>query len=187
MKRLFAAIKINPDEAMLRQYYRLKHQLQREKIKWVDPKNMHLTLKFFGETEVSEIKKIDAVFDALKGDFAPLNINVSKTGVFGSRYAPRVIWFGFRQEEQLKQLGERVLKDLDKGGFPEDRQNFVPHLTIARIKHLDNKTVFQKAMSSAAQFDSEAIPVGEIILFESILRPEGPIYKPLNKYALGGK
>ena len=185
MKRLFAAIKIDSDEEMLRQYFRMKHELQRERIRWVDPKIMHLTLKFFGETEKSEIKKINTIFHQFKPDFTPFNVNACKTGIFGSNYAPRVIWFGFRQEDKLKALGQRVLKDLDASGFPIDRQNFVPHLTVARIKELGNKQLFQRVIAKYATFESTDIPVTEIILFESILRREGPIYKPLSVFRLG--
>ncbi len=185
MKRLFAAIKISPGEIALASYYQLKKNLQRDRIKWVQPENFHLTLKFFGETPLEEIEKINDILMPLSARQAPFNIYLSKTGVFGSRYAPRVIWFGFDKEEELSKLGNMVLDKLDESGFEKDRQNFVPHLTIARIKEVFDKKHFQETLKKNAQFEPEELSIQELTLFESILKPEGPVYIPLRKYPFG--
>ena len=185
MKRLFAAVKIKPGEEVLAQYYQLRKKLQHDRIKWVEPGNFHLTLKFFGETDETEIKKINSIFYELATQFSPFNIKISKTGIFGSRYSPRVIWFGLNEEEELKQLGNTVLHVCDKNGYPKGRQNFVPHLTIGRIKSVVNLQTLQAAIKDSAQFDSESIPVTEITLYESILKPGGPVYYALEKYEFG--
>ena len=61
MKRLFAAIKVTPDENFLKIYYGLMKGLHFAKINWVKPENMHLTLKFFGETPEEKIELINNV------------------------------------------------------------------------------------------------------------------------------
>ncbi|MEJ2595159.1 MAG: RNA 2',3'-cyclic phosphodiesterase [bacterium] len=185
MKRLFAALKIPPGEIALANYYRLKKSLQQERIKWVQPDNFHLTLKFFGGTPVEEIERISKILMPLAEQQAPIYTHLSKTGVFGSRYAPRVIWFGFGEEKTLSELGNRVLDELDKGGFEKDRQNFVPHLTIARIKQVFDKKHFQDALRDVAQFEPEEFCIREMTLYESILKPEGPVYVPLQNYPFG--
>ncbi|MFU8845056.1 MAG: 2'-5' RNA ligase family protein, partial [Bacteroidales bacterium] len=65
MKRLFAAIKVMPDEEFMRVFMTLKRDLKNEKIKWVDPENIHITLKFFGETPESKIPLINDVLSAV--------------------------------------------------------------------------------------------------------------------------
>ena len=50
MKRLFVAIKITPNDEFLKIFQELKQDLKHEKIRWVETRNLHLTLKFFGET-----------------------------------------------------------------------------------------------------------------------------------------
>ena len=74
--------------------------------------------------------------------FKPFNINIKNTGIFGSSYNPKVIWFGIEKSEILENLAENLLKNLDENGFLRDRQNFVPHLTIGRIKNVQDKSRF---------------------------------------------
>lgn len=186
MKRLFAAIKTTPGEHALATYYALKGELQRERINWVVPENFHITLKFFGNTPAEKIDAIDALLGPLADKYMPFQLQLAKTGVFGSRYAPRVIWFGFDREDLLKNLGDEVLDTLDRGGFARDRQNFVPHLTIARIKEISNKKLFQAAIERKAHFEPDTITVQEMILYESILKKEGPVYLPLRTYLFNG-
>jgi len=181
-KRLFAAIKIEPDEDLLRVYYSLQQSLKHEKIKWVEPVNLHFTLKFFGETSETKIETINQVLQSIASEIEPFNLSISKTGIFGSSYNPKVIWFGFAEEEKLKKTGEIFLHFLDKVGFPSDRQNFVPHLTVARIKQINDKQYFQKVIDDFKEISLHKISVNEFYLFESILKPAGPVYRPQKRF-----
>lgn len=184
MKRLFAAIHIIPDERILSVYYELKHQLKEEKIRWVKPENLHITLKFFGETAVEKIDIISSVFNNITAIYPPLIIQLNKTGIFGSRYKPRVIWFGIGQNEQLFSLANEILTELDKAGFLLDRQNFVPHLTIGRMRNIRNKIAFQEAIDSVHDVFIQEFKVRCITLFESKLRPTGVVYNVIEEYHL---
>lgn len=184
MKRLFAAIKINPDPHFLNIYYALKSDLRHEKIKWVDPKNLHLTLKFFGETPESKIESINNVLAQIASSTEPIEISIVKTGIFGSAYKPRVIWAGFDNEAILKELGNQLIDALDKNDFPADRQNFVPHLTLGRIKHIENKKLFQLVIDKVKNVHYQHLIIYDFYLFESILKPDGPVYHALNKFPL---
>ena len=184
MKRLFAAIKIHPDDNFLRVYYHLINKLKDESIKWVRPENMHLTLKFFGETEEGRIANICEVLDILTLDYDALNVRLKGVGIFGSSYNPRVIWFGIENNELLKKLGNHLISDLSKAGFPGDRQNFVPHLTAGRIRKLRHKNCFQTAINQLKEEFIQEISVDEICLFNSILKPDGPVYEVIENFKL---
>lgn len=184
MKRLFAAIKVAPDENFLKIYYGLMKGLHFSKINWVKPDNMHLTLKFFGETSEEKVELINSVISnsvALKASF---NIEIKNTGIFGSSYNPKVIWFGTSSSENLKKLAENLLENLDKNGFLRDRQNFVPHLTVGRVKDVGNKLLFQKIIDQYKSLFIQEIQVDSIILFESLLLPTGPQYKKISEFSL---
>lgn len=185
MKRLFAAIKVHPSEAFLARYFRLKKALAGEKIRWVDPGNIHITLKFFGETPEHHIPAISAALRQAAGKSQAFSFEVFDTGIFGSSYKPRVIWFGIQPAEALAELAETVFSELEGIGIMRDRQNFVPHLSIARIKQLDNKHLFQQAIDKEKQGFIQKEEVEQFHLFESILRPQGPEYRILNTYGLG--
>ncbi len=182
MKRLFVAVKLHPDENFLRVYYGLKRALHYEKIKWVEPENMHITLKFLGETPDSQIPVINRTLREVAGRHASFSFTLEKTGIFGSRYNPRVIWIGMQDAGEMKNLGEDILNSLHDAGFYRDRQNFVPHLTIGRIKHLENKKLFQKTIDKYKDTFLQQVTVDRFFLYQSILKRTGPVYIPLKEF-----
>ncbi len=184
MKRLFAAIKIHPSPEFGSVVRSLTSELKHERIKWVELHNMHLTLKFFGETEESQIPAINQALSAATATVAPFTLHISRTGIFGSRYDPRVIWFGIDPEPGLQKLAENVIGNLQQAGWEPDRQNFVPHLTIGRIKEIKDKALFQQVIAGYREVNIQEQKVNELILFESILRREGPEYIALKRFPL---
>ena len=86
--------------------------------------------------------------------------------------------------EELLSLEEAVLTAFDGIGYLRDRQNFVPHLTLGRIKDLCEKQYFQKVVQAIEQKSYIRQEVNEIILFQSILRPEGAVYKVVKRWSL---
>jgi 2'-5' RNA ligase len=184
MKRLFAAIKIHPSDKYRQLFNGLNSALRQEKIKWVEPENMHLTLKFFGETDEKQIPGIRKALVGVTADNQPFIMKIADVGVFGSHYDPRVIWFGIEKNPALLQLAENTLSRLETIGWERDRQNFVPHLTVGRIKELRDKPLFQQVMEKFRKVEIQEEQVREIILFESILRREGPLYLKVASFSL---
>ena len=187
MKRLFLAIPIKTaDNGFVPLIDGLKRQLTHEKrINWVRPLNIHLTLKFIGDTPNEDIPKIIETVEEMLKNHKSFTMDFNRTGIFGSRYAPRVLWMGMNETPQeLYNLEEDTLTAFDKLGYLRDRQNFVPHITLGRIKELCEKQYFQKIVSSIEQKSYIKQEVNEIILFQSILRPEGATYKELKKFQL---
>lgn len=185
MKRLFAAVKIHPDEGLTSLYWSIRKSLMDERITWVDPDNMHITLKFFGETPDHHIPGIAvALKEAVKG-ISPFTLNLNNTGIFGSSYRPRVIWFGIDRHAEMLRLAENVKASLEVIGIESDRQNFVPHLTVGRIKLIDDKKHFQRVMEKYSKVEIKKEEVKEYHLFDSILSPQGPTYVVLESFTLG--
>ena len=190
MKRLFLAIPIKTDDnGFIPLLEGLRRQLAHEKrINWVKPEHIHLTLKFIGNTPNEDIPKIiDGVGEMLRSHKS-FTMDFNRTGIFGSRYAPRVLWLGMQKTPQeLYDLEEDTLSTFDKLGYLRDRQNFVPHITLGRIKELCEKQYFQKVVAATEQKSYIKQDVNEIILFQSILRPEGAFYKEIKKFELRAK
>jgi len=176
MKRLFAAIKIHPSAQYISLFNEISSSLRHERIKWIEPENTHLTLKFFGETDDAKIPAICHALESATAQSTPFTLKIARTGVFGSRYDPKVIWFGIEKNEELDRLARNIFTELAKCGWEADRQNFVPHLTIGRIKELRDKPLFQKIVGIHNMVEIQDENVTEIILYESILRREGPLY-----------
>ena len=184
MKRLFAAVKIHPSTEFLKTYNSLKSGLRFCRITWVKPESIHITLKFFGETEERRIPDISRVLREVTLRHQPFASELVNVGIFGSSYSPKVIWFGIENAEPLKKLGKDVIQSCDAIGWEPDRQNFVPHLTIGRIKDVPDKLLFQRMIDAHKTDWLQEFSVAEFNLYESILLSEGPVYKVIESYVL---
>jgi len=185
MKRLFAAIKIQPAPEFIKTLVQLSGELRHERIKWVDSNNIHLTLKFFGETDEKLIPGIKKALQDAASQSERFIIKIRRTGIFGSRYDPKVVWFGLDPDARMDRLAVNTFTELKIAGWEPDRQNFVPHLTIGRIKELKDKALFQQVIDKYRYVSIQEQEVSEIILYESILRKEGPLYVNLASFRLG--
>lgn len=181
--RLFVAIKIEPQEQFANTYGFLKQALDFNIIKWVELHNIHLTLKFIGDTSVEELPQIkDALHQACNA-IKPFELRIARTGIFGSTYNPRVIWFGIDPDPMLLNLAQNVSSGLETVGILGDRQNFVPHLTIGRIREIKDKKYFQQLMGRFQDTELQQQPVSGFDLYESILQREGPVYNVLESFS----
>lgn len=182
MKRLFAAIKTDPGEDFLKSYRGLRKMLAGESVKWVEEHNLHITLKFFGETDERLIPGISASLAGISAAMPGPCFQLSGLGIFGSRYNPRVVWSGIQPYEPLVVMMKKFQEEMVRHGFEADRQNSVPHLTLGRIKFLNDKERFARALDFFRNIGSESRNIPECILYESILRKEGPEYRVLQKF-----
>ncbi len=176
MKRLFAAIELHPDKAFANTLTEFKTRLKCERITWISGHNLHLTLKFFGATADEKIPAIiEAMHQGVK-EVPAFDICFNRTGIFGSSYNPKVIWLGADPNPALEQLFAQLKAELEKSGFAYDRQNFVPHLTIGRIRGIVDKAIFQKTMDEFRQAFSLEQRIDALHLYVSVLSPDGPVY-----------
>ncbi len=185
MKRLFAAIKVNPNENLIRTYREMKNSLQHEKINWVQEQNIHITLKFFGETTEDKFDEICEILEDVAQGHRPFDLQLKNIGIFGSSYNPRVIWFGLNESLQIKNLASDVLDSAAEIGFVRDRQNFRPHVTVGRIKFINDKRFFQQTIDKLKTEYLQEVPVNTFYLFESKLRPQGPVYEVVEEFKIG--
>src|SRR4029078_8317708 len=104
-------------------------------VNWVQPVQMHLTLKFLGEVPRDDIIPICKVAQDVAAQFEPFDLGFRGTGAFPHTDHPRTLWIGI--EDGLAEIRalqkELEQKLLDKLGFPKERRQFTPHLTIGRV------------------------------------------------------
>ena len=176
--RLFIAIEVLPDEQFLTLYNKLKSRTTKlDKINWVQPDLMHLTLKFLGETPVEKIPDISENLRVACKDMPPFAVNLGRIGLFGSRYQPRVLWFGVNDSEMLQTLHHSIEKQMRKLGFPRTIGNFVPHLTLARINKIDDKKRFLQHIEQIQTEQIQSFTAKEVILYQSMLHGHVPVYE----------
>ncbi|MFO8234912.1 MAG: RNA 2',3'-cyclic phosphodiesterase [Bacteroidales bacterium] len=184
MRRTFIGIKINPGDEFLNTYTKLRNELENEKIKWVDTDKFHLTLFFLGDTEEDKIEEIRLKLSNIVDEFDKFTLDLKGLGVFRDFVKPKVLWGGIYNYETLASLKNIVDKEMVKSGFTPDKRKFTPHLTIGRIKFLKNRETLKKLVLEHKHKYFDQIKINELIYYESILRPQGPQYIPIEKYVL---
>ena len=182
MKRIFAAVKIEPQPELTAFLGKLRMYLADSDIKWVELKNLHLTLKFFGETSDDKIPLIAEVMK--KVTCTPFVLVLGNLKIFGSRYQPRVLFLEAMNAEPFVDLRNQVDEQIKLLGYEPDRQNFVPHLTIGRIKKISDKKYFQQNISNFSDKTLQFQQVSAFYLIESTLHSSGPEYNVLASFAL---
>jgi RNA 2',3'-cyclic 3'-phosphodiesterase len=154
-------------------------------VKWVEPRGMHLTLKFLGEVDEKLLPGIHGGLTAACEGIGPFAIRLRGTGVFPNARRPRVYWAGIEGPPSLLELQARVDGEMQRLGFPAEEHPFRPHLTLARIKEPIGKQRMTDALLSYS-LESEPADVRELLLMRSHLSGESAHYEPVRRCALGG-
>jgi 2'-5' RNA ligase len=184
MKRIFIALKVEPGDSLLRMLTSLKSLPGNEKIKWVDPGNIHLTLAFLGDTEDDRIKVAAIMLKNACSGFGEFDFTLTGTGVFKNYNDPKVIWIGIEESEKLIKLNDVINTGLKDTGFKVEDRQFRPHLTLGRIKFIKDVDALKTALDRYQKSPVQKVHVEEVILYESILKPTGPVYKPVGIFRL---
>ncbi len=166
-------------------YY--KHALAEEKIKWVDPGVMHITIAFLGDTDESIIPSVSDIIKQAALNHSPFELVFRGTGVFRNLHDPRVIWIGTDINPVVQNIKAELDNGLTKFGFEKETREFRPHLTLGRIKYLKDRSVLEEALKLYKDQDVQKELINEIIYYESILRPAGPEYLSIINVPLSGK
>lgn len=182
--RTFIGIKITPGETLLEQLQEFKNLFIDENIKWVPPDNFHLTLRFLGETSPEKLQALETKLEQIAKNCRCFEIIISGSGIFGKKNKPRVIFLGINFPEELKRLAEEIEKGVVGLGFHNELKPFRPHLTLGRIKQLNSRNRFIQIMSDYPQTNYQTVRVSEFVLYQSILYPTGPKYKPIKSFSL---
>jgi 2'-5' RNA ligase len=184
MKRTFIAIDI-PVSLKIKECLKIMlHSLADEKIRWVAENNLHLTIMFLGDTEEQKILGIQAKLKEMTENLPVFSVTIKNVGVFKNFRDPRIIWFGIEENKELLQLKKIVENQIAPFGFLPEARKFLPHMTIGRIKYLQNKKILQQIIEDFQDQVLHQFMVQEVVFYESILGKEGPEYVPLGKFNL---
>jgi RNA 2',3'-cyclic 3'-phosphodiesterase len=186
MIRAFLAIEL--PEALRVGLAQVQEELKRSRadVRWVPVGNIHLTLKFFGNVPDDEIGPLAQAARDAAAETAPLQLQATNAGAFPSPNAPRVVWLGLGGDMvPLTQLFYRLEKAFAALGYPPEGRAFNPHLTLGRVKSPGNRDKLARMLGKMPPVDWPPFEVKELILFQSVLSPQGSKYTPLQVIPLG--
>ncbi len=157
-------------------------------VKWVEPSNLHLTLKFLGNIEENQIEPLVLSLSkesSIRG-MVPFQVQLEGLGAFPRTTNPRVIWVGVNQgEKELTELAQAVEGVCAGLGFAAEERSFSAHLTVGRVRSREGLASLIKKLQVAEFRGSTLAPINRVILFQSTLSPKGPTYTSLAEVSLG--
>lgn len=179
--RTFLAFK--PPETIVHRIERLQRRLRGEglEVRWVKPANIHLTLKFLGETDPAAGEAVEQAMKAAVAGQVPLELSLGGLGGFPNLHRPRVLWQAVAGEvERLRTVQQALDARLALCGFDPEKRPFRAHLTVGRIRnpkrwHAAN-TVLARQMQDLPLV---TFTVDALIWYESRLGPGGARYTAL--------
>ncbi len=185
MVRLFVALELSDRQKTEVGDFQEMAKKYLQGVRWVKPENIHLTLKFLGETEEKKVEVIKEAIDYACTGFRPFSISYGGAGVFPNERKARVLWVGPKEGlESLGDLAGNLEEKMAAVGYKKEKRSFHPHLTIGRLRNPLPENSIKKFLSEGTGFVTSSLIIDRVVLFESNLTRSGPIYKPLYKKEL---
>lgn len=171
--RLFISIEI-PQE-IKKEIEKIQNCLPEFQGKKTEFENLHLTLKFLGEVSENKLNEIKSALSQVK--CSSFETKIYQLGFFSPSQI-RIIWLSMSNCEILqKEIDEKLSNIFSK------EKRFMSHLTIARIKEVENKKRFIELINKI-NIPEMRFQINHFNLMQSYLKSSGPEYKILEKFNL---
>lgn len=171
MMRTFISIDI-PEE-LKKEIRKIQEKLPEFRGKFIEPENLHLTLKFLGEISEEKVEEIRRRLSEIK--FRKFESEIDSIGVFSENFI-KIVWLHLTNCDALQRDVDKKLDNLFK-----KEERFMSHLTIARVKAIRDKREFLKELRQMEVPKIKFI-VQNFKLKKSILTKQGAIYETLEEY-----
>lgn len=153
-------------------------------VKLVELENIHITLKFLGDTEEQYVDKIEEIIKKSIEGIEPFEIKLTGAGVFPNPNYIKVMWIGIKDNGELSKISSNINGKLTGLAFEKEKRSFSPHLTIARVRSARNKEKLVEIVEKYRETEFTTAKVDSIKLKRSELTPKGPIYTTLKEVKL---
>ncbi len=182
MKRLFIAVPIG-EQSRTEIITRIMsiETARKMPVRWTAPQNLHLTLHFLGDVEGKRIPVLKQILNRIPPHKTAETLRFTNIGAFPDLSAPRILWLGIEKNPALLAAQKRLAEDLALNGFEFDKKRFRAHLTLGRVKEGGSVTAEQTDQLKNRIGCAPICPslFDRVTLFESLLRPGGPVYTTL--------
>jgi 2'-5' RNA ligase len=187
--RLFIAIHL-PDEvkAAIEGAFSPIYQQRPRGLRFVKPDNIHLTLKFLGDTDGGLLPELTGSLDEVAAALNSFSLAIAGAGAFPHLKRPRVFWVGISGDVEIIAALAKEVNDACAGlGFPGEKRAYSPHLTVARVKDNEGLSDMTKLVAELEEsdFGIEPFEVTSFSLVRSTLTPRGAVYEDIARFGLG--
>ncbi len=177
--RVFVAIDF-PDGEVKGRVLELQEALSESgaDLKLVEAENLHITLRFLGETEINLVERVRMELSGIR--FQPFKVLFEGVGAFPDLKRINVIWIDIVEGNvELADLYGKINQALLRCGFPPERRGFSPHLTVARVRSKRNMERLSRRIAELNGIEIGGFEVDSFRLKRSTLTQGGPVYSTL--------
>lgn len=185
-KRLFLAVNVSEQTRSLIRAVQSELHFYKSRIRFVSPQNVHVTLKFLGDVPADRIPQIIRQVESSLSSFQNFDYICEGTGVFPNIKKPRVLWLGITEGSEILSELSLILNDaLQEMPVNQEDREFHSHITLGRVRYFNyQKDAVDLRRFLEMKFEKTVNSVGEIVLYESFLRPKGAVYNAVHKFKL---
>lgn len=149
--------------------------------RWVEPENLHITLRFIGEVDEPTAEEIN--FNLSHIEAPAFDLELQGLNTFGQGHKAHSLWIGVSLTPELAHLQHKVDSAILRAGQPPEGRKFTPHVTLARLAKPEAGRL-QSFIEGNNLFKAGPFTVGRFTLFESQTGKGGSVYTALEDYAL---
>jgi 2'-5' RNA ligase len=183
--RAFIAIDLDPSiKKNLADFIRRLRKLGPTGISWAREGAMHVTLKFLGEIDSIQIEGLRERLGGIAASALTFPLSVRGTGSFPPHRPPRILWVGVEAPPVLSDLQAQCESSAAELGIPREERPFHPHLTLARVRTSGGLQAVMAELERSRAAEFGEMTVKSLILFQSVLKPDGAEYTALGNFAL---
>jgi 2'-5' RNA ligase len=153
-------------------------------IRWVNTRNIHLTLKFLGSIEEKTSKKIIDEIKSICSHYRPFDLTIKGVGMFPNVKSPRVLWVGVNGSNVLTELKKDIEDGMSSLGFESEDRKFTPHLTLGRFRSGKGKECIRELMERYGDSTLGTTSVHFVSFMRSDLHPKGARYTKMSEAPL---
>lgn len=188
-KILRTFIAFGVEQSVLDEVARVQEKLKRAmardfKVTWNAPEVMHLTLVFLGDTPESKIPALKSILNQVAPEYAAMPCQLTGPGYFGPLRRPRVLTIGLEAPPELAELQELIAMGCKELGFEQDKREYVPHLTLGRIRTGGTAEVLEPLLEKVSKPFPMPLLLNRISLIQSKLSHEGAVHTDLHTICL---
>jgi len=152
-------------------------------VRWVDPQNIHVTLKFLGDVDSDRVDEINMAIDEATQGMSPFHLELKDLGVFPNLNRVNIIWVDAKGDlDKLTDLQKQIESNMEQLGFAREDRDFTPHLTLGRVRDYaspDDRKKIGQVLAQTAFASAQVITVNSVNLMKSQLTNTGAIYTRL--------
>jgi len=181
-KRCFIALNLPPKarwqmESLITDLTKLNDD---KNIKFVNPRQVHVTLHFLGNLDGAQIETVKKIISQAVPSCHQAEIMTGQIIAFPDWRQPHVICLNCREAGQkpLAKLRAEISRHLPSAKINIEDTKWQPHITLARLK---GPCRFR---ADGIGFSELSILLNQVDLMSSELTPDGPNYNIIQSYSL---